>query len=242
MVVGRTRSLVRLGLVLALAFGLGSAAAPPGRVDAHDYSSFWLWAGVRVQPVLETAERVYLLEGEVETGQPAGIVSRRSAVPHVPRAEVWLVLRVETLDWPPELYKQLRRELAAWLGAGNHVIGVQIDFDARTHHLAGYAAFLRELRQRLPADCRLGITGLLDWSANGDPAGLDALAGTVDEAVLQIYQGRHVIRGYAAYLERLGRMKVPFRIGLLQGGEWRAPASLTRNPLFRGYVVFLRNG
>ena len=37
-------------------------------------------------------------------------------------------------------------------------------------------------------------------------------------------------------------MKVPFRIGLLQGGEWQAPASLTRNPLFRGYVVFLHNG
>ncbi len=236
--------LVGLASTLALAsvFGRGQATAPPPVVDARDYSSFWLWAGVRPQPVLDTADRVYLLEGEVEAGQPANIVSRRAAVPHVSTAEVWLVLRVETLDWPPEVVEQLRRELAAWRRAGNHVVGVQIDFDARTRHLAAYAAALKNLRQRLPRDCRLGITGLLDWSANGDPAGLDALAGTVDEAVLQIYQGRHVIPGYAAYLEKLGRMKVPFRIGLLQGGEWKAPASLARNPLFRGYVVFLHNG
>ncbi len=244
MVVARRWPLVGLASTLTLAsvFGRGQATAPPPVVDAQDYSSFWLWAGVRPQPVLDTADRIYLLEGEVEAGQPANIVSRRAAVPHVSTAEVWLVLRVETLDWPPEVGEQLRRELAAWRRAGNHVVGVQIDFDARTRHLAAYAAVLKNLRRRLPADCRLGITGLLDWSANGDPAGLDALAGTVDEAVLQIYQGRHVIPGYAAYLEKLGRMKVPFRIGLLQGGEWHAPASLARNPLFLGYVVFLRNG
>ena len=98
------------------------------------------------------------------------------------------------------------------------------------------------LRARLPAGCRLGVTGLLDWSANGDPAGLAALAGTVDEAVLQTYQGRHIIPGYEGYLGRLGRMTVPFRIGLLQGADWRAPDGLEREPLFRGYVVFLRNG
>jgi hypothetical protein len=49
---------------------------------------------------------------------------------------------------------------------------------------------------RLPGN--LGVTGLLDWGANGDRAGLDALAGTVDKVVLQIYQGRHVIPGYPA--------------------------------------------
>jgi hypothetical protein len=82
---------------------------------------------------------------------------------------------------------------------------------------------------------------LLDWSSNGDPRGLDALASTVDEVVLQIYQGRRVIPGYAAYMTRLDRLQVPFRIGLLQGGEWQAPPGLEANPNFRGYVVFLRN-
>ena len=151
------------------------------------------------------------------------------------------MVRVETLAWPAAIYPQLTRELARWRAAGNRVAGLQVDFDARTRHLAEYAAFLRDLRRRLPAEYELGITGLLDWSANGDPSALDALAGTVDEAVLQIYQGRHVIPGYAAYLAKLSRMTVPFRIGLLQGGEWEAPASLGRNPEFRGFVVFLVN-
>ena len=118
---------------------------------------------------------------------------------------------------------------------------LQIDFDAHTHRLEEYAAFLKDLRQRLPADYKLGITGLLDWSSHGDPQGLDALAGAVDEVVLQIYQGRHVIPGYEQYLARLDRLKIPFRIGLLENGEWQQPANLASNLYFRGFVVFLLN-
>ncbi len=210
-------------------------------VDARDYDAFWLWAGVRPQPVLGGAARIYLLQGEVEDGAPVRLVSRRPAMPHVRGPEVWVVVRTTTLAWSPEIYAQVNRTVASWRKAGNQVAGVQIDFDAPTRRLEAYAAFLKDLRLHLPADCKLGVTGLLDWSANGDPAALDALAGTVDEAVLQIYQGRHVIPGYATYLQKLGRIKIPFRIGLLQGGEWLAPAALPRNPLFRGYVVFLRN-
>ena len=165
----------------------------PAVVDARDYRAFWLWSGVRPQPVLAQAERIYLLQGEIEDGAPPRLVARRPAVPHVRRAAVWVVIRTTTLAWTPEIYAQVERTIGGWREAGNRVEGVQIDFDARTHHLDIYAAFLRNLRLHLPADCKLGITGLLDWSANGDPAGLDALAGTVDEAVLQIYQGRHVI-------------------------------------------------
>jgi hypothetical protein len=226
---------------LLLGMDAGPASPAPQIVDARDYDSFWLWAGVRPQPALAAAKRIYLLQGEVKIGEPVRLVSLRPAIPHVQGSQVWLVVRVETLVWPPEVYAELLRELARWRVAGNDVIGVQIDFDARTRHLDLYARFLADLRQRLPNDCRLGVTGLLDWSANGDPAGLAALEGTVNELVLQIYQGRSVIPGYAAYLGKLSRLTAPFRIGLLQGGEWQAPASLPLNPYFRGYVVFLRN-
>jgi len=37
------------------------------------------------------------------------------------------------------------------------------------------------------------------------------------------------------------RLTLPFKVGLIQGGEWDAPASLSANPAFRGYVVFLQN-
>lgn len=205
------------------------------------YDAVWLWAGVRAQPALAKARRLYLLQGQVEATDPVRYAAQRSAVPRLGNREVWMVVRVETLAWSPAIYDQLLAALARWRAAGNRVVGVQIDFDARTRHLEDYAAFLRGLRARLPRDCRLGITGLLDWSANGDPKGLDALAGVVDEAVLQIYQGRHVIPGYQAYLAKLDRLKLPFRIGLLQGGEWRPPPGLEENPWFRGYVTFLVN-
>lgn len=224
-----------------LALSLPGAARAHERVDAARYDAFWLWAGVKPQPALATAKTLYLLQGQVSVRQPVRLAAQRPAVPRVRGPEVWMVVRVETIKWPPAVYAQVLAQLARWRAAGNKVVGVQIDFDARTRHLENYAAFLKDLRRRLPADCRLGITGLLDWSSNGDPRGLDALAGAVDEVVLQIYQGRRVIPGYAGYLARLDRMKIPFRIGLLQGGEWRAPPGLEAHPQFRGYVVFLLN-
>jgi hypothetical protein len=221
-------------------FGLLLAIAATG-VEARDHDSFWLWAGVTPQPVLRQARQIYLLQGEVRAQPTVHLVAQRAALPRVRHADLWMVVRVETLRWNPAVEEQVLAQLDRWSRAGNRVVGLQIDFDARTRHLDDYAAFLRGLRARLPARYRLSITGLLDWSANGDPAGLDALAGVADELVLQIYQGRRVIPGYAGYLRRLDRLRVPFRIGLLQGGEWQAPADLAANPMFRGYVVFLVN-
>jgi hypothetical protein len=34
-------------------------------------------------------------------------------------------------------------------------------------------------------------------------------------------------------------LKIPFKLGLVEGGQWRAPLSLRLNPSFKGYVVFL---
>jgi hypothetical protein len=223
-------------LALALAALPAGSSVPQPVPDAY-----WLWAGVRPQPLLDRAARIYLLQGQVVADPPVRLVAQRPALPRIRHAELWMVVRVETLAWPPRVYDQILAQLARWEAAGNRLAGLQIDFDARTRHLEDYARFLRDLRARVPQRYRLGTTGLLDWSANGDPAGLDALAGTVDEVVLQIYQGRRVIPGYAGYLRRLDRLHMPFRIGLLQGGEWQAPAGLAANPWFRGYVVFLQN-
>ncbi len=59
--------------------------------------------------------------------------------------------------------------------------------------------------------------------------------------MIQTYQGRRTIPEYAAYLSRIGRLALLFRIGLVQGGDWEAPAYLAKNSWFRGYVVFLTN-
>lgn len=224
---------------LLVALLVPPAAAAP--TDATQYDAFFLWAGVKPQPALTNARSLYLLHGQVDDGEPVRLIAQRPALPRIKDAGVWMVVRVETLDWPEAVYDQVLAALARWRAAGNDVVGLQIDFDAGTRHLERYASFLADLRKRLPADHRLSITGLLDWSSNGDPAGLAALAGVVDEVVLQIYQGRRVIPGYAGYLAALRRLQVPFRIGLLQGGDWEAPDHLAGNPWFRGYVVFLVN-
>jgi len=228
-------------LIVSLLGWMAPRSCAAGTVDAASYDAFWLWAGLEPQPVPAKANVVYVLQGEIEGMPEPRLVAQRAATPRIADADVWIVYRVETLRWTPRIHAQLLAQIERWRAAGNRLVGVQIDFDAGTHHLDEYAAFLRDLRGRLPARYRLGITGLLDWSANGDPEGLRALEGVVDEVVLQIYQGRRVIPGYARYLSRLGRLTIPFRIGLLQGGEWTPPPSLEEHPAFRGYVVFLQN-
>ena len=218
-------------------------------VRAPDYDAFWLWGGVEPQPALARAKVLYLLRGQVSPlpGRPgpARLIAQGGSTPHLgaraSAAQVWIVYRAHTLDWPPDVYTHVLDDIARWRAAGNPVVGVQIDFDAHTRHLDRYAAFLKDLRARLPKDDRLSITGLLDWSSQGDPGALDALGGVVDEVVLQTYQGRHTIPGYQTYLARLDRLKLPFRIGLIEGGDWTPPKALAANPWFRGYVVFLKN-
>ncbi len=222
----------------------GPAAKAP--VDAAHYDTFWLWAGVAPQPVLAKAKSLYILQGQVgfSPDDPTArghLIAQGGGMPRVRTAAVWIVYRAHTLNWPPETYDQILRQWRIWHEGGVPVAGIQIDFDARTRQLDQYQAFLRDLRHRLPADCKLSITGLLDWSSQGDSTVLNGLNGTVDEIVLQTYQGRHTIPGYQTYLASLSKLTVPFRIGLAQGGEWSAPASLAANSYFRGYVVFLQN-
>lgn len=210
-------------------------------VAAADYDAFWLWAGVKPQPVLDSAKTIYILEGEI-LGSPSPRIDRlRGGTPRVKHADVWLVYRVETIQWGPDIVRQITSDLARWKKAGSRTVGVQIDFDAATHGLEGYAAFLKTLRTELPSRTKLGITGLMDWSSRADPGGLKAIVDIVDEIVIQTYQGRKTIPDYAAHLEQLDRLNVPYKLGLVQGGEWSAPTALASDQHFNGYVVFLVN-
>jgi hypothetical protein len=231
---------LRIAAALALAL-LAGCARQAGTVDAGRYDAFWLWAGTKPQPALARARTVYVLDSELRDGARA-LTALRPAVPHVPGIHLWLVTRVETLDWPEGTTGQLVRRLDAWHGAGNEVAGLQVDFDARTRHLDRYGEFLRRLRRELPPQYLMSITGLMDWSAHGDPQMLKSLAGTVDEVVIQTYQGRTTIPGYERYFAQMGPdFPLPFKVGLVQGGAWTPPAELEQHPRFRGYVVFLVN-
>ncbi|HEY6814973.1 MAG TPA: DUF3142 domain-containing protein [Croceibacterium sp.] len=212
----------------------------PGGIDPADYTAFFLWAGVRPPEDLARAERVYLLWGEVRRGDPSRVIVLRPEPPRAAQPEIWLAVRAERLDWSEEVYRQLLTEVGRWRARGNRVAGIQVDFDAATLRLGTYAAFLRDLRRRMPAELQLSATGLMDWSSGAGADDLAALEGVIDELVVQTYQGRATIPGYQRYLPSLERLAVPYRIGLIEGGEWQAPAGLERDPEFEGYVVFLQ--
>ncbi len=232
-------------MVALLLGAIRPAAAAP--VKAADYQAFWLWSGVRPQPLLAQARTLYVLQGQIDGPRrpgdpPARMTAQNPAVPRLSNElELWVVYRAHTLDWGEDVHALLLAQLQRWQRAGNRVGGVQVDFDARTRHLEHYAVFLEDLRRRLPDRYRLSITGLLDWAGNADPAALNRLAGVVDEVVMQTYQGRRSIPGYRQYLPALARLRLPFRIGLIQDGDWQASAELENSPWFRGYVVFLQN-
>ncbi len=203
---------------------LSVQAALAGTVDATQYDAFWIWANVKPQAVWRSARTLYVLQGQIDASPKdetiVRFIAQGTPSPPLSRASIWLVYRANTLRWTPRVEKVMLAQLARWRAEGHNVVGVQIDFDAHTLHLQDYIDFLCGLRERLPADYRLSITGLLDWSSRVDADQVNQLKSVVDEVVVQTYQGRHTITNYDAYLPRVGRLKLPFRVGIVQRGEW----------------------
>ncbi|WP_284310570.1 DUF3142 domain-containing protein [Labrys miyagiensis] len=235
--------LTRLPAVLLLSVLMTQVAVGEPVVKASDYDAYWLWAGVKARPIVQQAKTVYLLQGEIGP-DPSGAVRLKAQGgsvpgPHVPA--LWLAYRVRSLDWTPEITAAIARKYAAWRTQPGSVPGIQVDFDASTRNLRNYAGFLKDLRRSLPPDCRLSVTGLMDWASQAAPEDLDALSGTIDEIIFQTYRGRQTVPDIDAYLARLGRLRIPYRLGLSEGAAWSPPAGLASDPHFRGYVIFLQN-
>jgi hypothetical protein len=239
----------RLYLFLTVLVGLTSIATVIFAWSSDDndttkvphYDAYFLWAGVKPQAILETAKTVYILYGEVREEDSRRIVNLRAGVPHVVHADIWMTVRVERIDWQYQIFDQLLNEIQEWEDAGNRLKGVQIDFDAATLHLDKYVAFLTKLRQLLPERFGLSITGVMDWIVLSKASSLAGLSEVIDEVVIQTYQGRNTIEGYEAYLRDVNRLNFPYRIGVVQHGDWQEPTHLSNDQNFKGYVVFLVN-
>lgn len=226
--------------ILLVALGCTLLAGCSSPAEDERARAYFLWAGVKPPAEIADAQTVYVLSGEVRASDPARLVALRPQVPQGGVAEIWMVVRAERLDWSDGVYRQIARDMARW-DAQNNLAGLQVDFDAATLGLDGYADFLGDLRQRLPGRYALSVTGLMDWSAHGDPAALTRLGGVVDEIVIQTYQGRSTIPGYQQYLGSLRDLPMPYKIGIVKDGKWRAPGWLDQDPDYRGEVVFLTN-
>lgn len=229
-------------IIASLLFASVNAGATT--VNAARYNAFWLWAAVQPQPVLHQADALYLHQGEIARRR-GNVVFLRQGLPasRLTVKHLWLSFRVTTLDFGEPQLARMLNIAQRWRALGNRVEGIQIDFDAASHHLSGYVAFLQQLRQRLPSDYRLSVTGLLDWAKTGEIAQINRLNNIVDELVVQTYQGRSTVNRYTEYLPALLTLRVPFRLGLVQHGRWdeRWQHRLSASPFYRGAVVFLLN-
>ncbi|ALB54118.1 DUF3142 domain-containing protein [Cronobacter universalis] len=230
-------------LLVSLLLATTSAWAQATRANDADYRAFWLWSGVRPPAALRQAEVIYLHQGDVVTRQGKPVFVRLGQpVARLRAPALWLTVRLERLDISDETLDTLARLPVRWAQAGNPVTGLQIDFDGATRRIGDYGQFLTRLRARLDARFALGVTGLLDWAQTGSVAQLNALP--VDELVVQTYQGRHTVPGYARYLPALLGLRIPFKIGIAQNGEWDKAheKTLAASPWYRGAVIFVMNG
>ncbi|WP_081407201.1 DUF3142 domain-containing protein [Acinetobacter rudis] len=231
-----------LTLIFALCFLSPPAMSTPTHIDANQYDAFWIWGDIRSAPYLYQAETLYILQGDFSYHkrqqkiilQPQGIAAKNLA-----QQQIWLVFRNHDLNWSEEHFQMIIRRLNTWRNHGNDVVGVQIDFDSKTQALYEYGLFLQKLRQHLPNDYQISITGLLDWTNMQDDKTLKLLKDNIDELVIQSYQGRHTIENYQDYLKRISNMGLPYKIGLVQHGQWNKQLDFRSDPHFRGYVVFL---
>lgn len=232
-------------LICSFIISSGCSSASEQQIDAHQYKSFWIWGNISSAPYLSEANEIYILQGEmnIEKNRQISVFSRQGIAPFPPksmqRQKVWIVIRSHHLAWSHENIHQVLSKLKQWELKGHDVIGLQIDFDSPTHNLKTYARFLQAFRKQLPTQYQLSITGLLDWTNIQDSETLSLLKENIDELVIQTYQGTHTVPDYAQYLSKISKLQLPYKLGLVQHGMWKAPDFLEKDQNFKGYVVFL---
>ena len=212
------------------------------KVDANDFASFWIWGDIQTAPYLVHAKELYILQGEIrysKSKQISTFTPQGVSILKLPHQKIWLVFRTHHLAWNEQNYQTILNRLEHWRNQGNQVQGIQIDFDSKTNSLKDYAIFLQKLRQKLPQQYRLSITGLLDWTNFKDQNTLTLFRQNIDELVIQTYQGTTTIPNYPEYLKRISALRLPYKVGLVQHGTWFGNSTKQKDRYFKGYVVFL---
>jgi len=115
-----------------------------GQVNAEDYDSFWVWGNISSAPYLKTAKEIYILQGEVRLHPQTHhsyLIPQGVQVLNIPQQKVWLVFRNYHLNWQGHELTQILKRVQQWENAGNHIQGIQIDFDAKTTLSTQYHRF-----------------------------------------------------------------------------------------------------
>ena len=236
-------------IIVVLLCGLSLIACQPSQsasaktmVDANQYASFWIWGNISTAAYLKQAKELYILQGEIrldQSTQNSILTPQGISILKIPHQKVWLVYRNHHLNWQKLELEKILKRIKQWENTGNQIQGIQIDFDAKTKNLKQYALFLQTLRKQLPKQYQISITGLLDWTNVQDAQVLNLLRQNINELVIQTYQGTSTIPNYQSYLKRISAMHLPYKVGLVQNGQWINPTFIQQDPQFKGYVVFL---
>lgn len=209
------------------------------RVIASAYDSFYVGSGARMQGALRQAKTIYLAALAIDTwaGQSM-LAAERQSVPEVTRAALWMGLRVARLDRAADKLQQVVRTLNHWQTSGNQLVGLCVEFaGAARENAAAQAGFLRAVRQVLPRDMKLSVTGL----AVDTDGQLAALGSSIDENIVRYFGDDAPALSPDAYLSAATALPFRFRVGLRQGDLLPDLSATRSHPQFDGHTVFLVN-
>lgn len=240
-VLKKRRTLI-VALVFSALVGIGAQWYSPVAEGDGDRVSFWLWAGYTPEDVPPNSE-LYVHQGLMRVDSGVFVYERRGLFPHPMKCrKLFLVYRMEG-QFPDvgDVVDEFTDAVSWWQRHPVSVTGLQLDFDSPTAKLDAYSRFLREVRRQLPRGFALSITGLGDWVVSGDRKALGSISASVDEVVIQLYQGRQPLADIDYYIAKLVSFPRPFRIGLISGFE--PPESVGRlqdNPAYDGVIYFVQ--
>lgn len=127
-----------------------------------------------------------------------------------------------------------------WQDELNRVAGLQVDFDSPSAGLGAYAQWLHDLRNVLPIETAVSITGLPDWLVSAPPQELQALASEADFIAFMMYRGTTPVQDPASYYTVLRKSDVRFKIGLLPTQDRDQQIAQVRNsPGYLGTSIFI---
>jgi len=228
-------------MVAALICGLLLREKPLG-FDSR-LVSYWLWAGLTEKDIPKDFNgTLYIYQGIIEDKAGYATLDHKGIFPYpIKQGNIGLVFRLAKLANPREIADVYISSANDWARHGVKIQSLQIDYDCPTSKLKEYAVFLSKLREALPRQHALSVTGLGDWIVSGDREDVEKLATVADDITFQLYRGRRYLPNAADYIIELGHARFPFRVGLLAGvkkQDWID--RLNSNSYYRGVTYFLQ--
>jgi hypothetical protein len=175
-------------IVLALGFAGILATAPSSAAP-----EIFVWAWERPEDLTTVDPSVgvaFLAQTVIVSAGQVAIVPRQQPLRVTPGARVIAVTRIEATSGAIATSANAREQIAAAVARTvrlPRVLGVQIDFDARSSERPFYRALVHDIRGRIGRRATLSMTALASW-CTGD-RWLDTLP--VDEIVPAIFRMGH---------------------------------------------------